>query len=95
MKKTAKTFKRIVRRDGYEVVEDTPYYKEIELGGYPAHVHRDRDAWAVTMAGLRVGMFSRTAKAAIESATGAIERNRHHLAEAYAMGVARIKALTQ
>lgn len=91
-----KTFIRMVMDGtGQYILEETPYYKALEFYGYPAHVHKDGDAWAVTMAGQRIGLFCDTAKRAIESASDAVERNKANLAEAYARGVERMENLKQ
>jgi hypothetical protein len=90
-----KTCKRIVLNEHLEqVVVDTPYYREIGIDGYPAHIHKQGDLWEVTMAGLRIGEPRKTSKLAEESARGQVARMRQHLEEAYAKGMKRIEELT-
>jgi hypothetical protein len=90
------TFKRIVLNDNLEqVVVDTPYYREIIIEGYPAHVHKQDDWWEVSMAGLRIGEPRKTSKLAEESARANVAIHRQHLEEAYNKGMDLIKQLTQ
>ena len=106
--KKQQTFKRVVLNDNLEqVVVDAPYFREISIEGYPAHVHRDGNHpegyvqrkgngnwWMVTMAGLRIGDPRKTSKLAEESARAQVAIMRQHLDEAYAKGMKRIEELT-
>ena len=59
--------------------------KALDLHGHPAHVHKCAiafDSWQVTMYGRRVGETCKTMKAAIASASNAMERNASHIPEA-------------